>query len=968
MRKWMPGFLRRSRPVDAEDHMSGRYRLQTSLVVKTAPLVIAFIGSLWVQTPVAQVNVQGQWQTLPYLMPLNPIHMALLRNGKVLIIAGSGNVPTETTFRASVWDPQSGTFTSIPSPGWDMFCNGMVALADGRVFVNGGNLAYDPFLGEPRNAVYDLTIGLFTNLENMAHGRWYPTTTLLGDGRVMSFSGLDENGVTNSTVEIYRVGSGWSSEYPAGWTPPLYPRMHLLPNGNVVYVGDSVATRIFNTATNAWSDVIATTNYSGSRNYGTSVLLPLTPANGYKPRVMIMGGSNPATPTTEIIDLSAAAPQWQYGPPMSQARIQMNATILPSGKVLVLGGSSDNENEATASKNADLYDPATNTVTMGETNVLTIDDSGNANTMIAQQATLSQVATVQSLSFYASSAAGDLRLGVYAADGPNGQPGTKLAETAAFTVAPGWNTRPVLAPVTLQPATYYLAYLANSNSLAFVKTSGPSSYFYSYPYGPMPSTFSTAVLSTTSHWSFYATLTTNGSTSTSTGAFTSAGMNAYPRLYHSNSLLLPDARVALVGGNPQRGSYEPHIEIYTPAYLFNSNGTPATRPSITGSLPSSIGYGTTFDVPTPDAAGIRSVVLVRPGAPTHSIDMDQRLVGLPYVAGNGTLTVTAPPNGNIAPPGYYMLFILNAAGVPSVASFVQLASSSSSNQAPTATITSPSTDVTVNAGQTVFFSGTGTDPDGSISTYSWTFPGGNPSSSSAASPGNVAFSTAGSYVASFTVTDNEGLSAQTPATRTITVTVPDFSLAASPTSRSVLPGDSASYTVTVTPTNGFNGIVSFGVSGLPAGATASFNPPSVSTSGSTTLTIATSASTPVGNYPLTITGTSGSLTRTSQVTLVVNGLFSVSATPSSVTIAPGGTATFAVSVSSQGFSGTVALAVSGLPKFATGKLTPPSIVNSGTSTLSINTNRNVSRGSYTLVITGTSGSLVSEAKVVLTIQ
>ena len=71
----------------------------------------------------------------------------------------------------------------------------------------------------------------------MAHGRWYPTVTSLGDGRVMTFSGLNETGGTNTSVEIYTAGTGWSPEYPAGWTPPLYPRMHLLPDGRVFYSG-----------------------------------------------------------------------------------------------------------------------------------------------------------------------------------------------------------------------------------------------------------------------------------------------------------------------------------------------------------------------------------------------------------------------------------------------------------------------------------------------------------------------------------------------------------------------------------------------------------------------------------------------------------------------------------------------------------------------------------------------------------
>jgi hypothetical protein len=68
----------------------------------------------------------------------------------------------------------------------------------------------------------------------MAHGRWYATATTLGDGRVLAFSGLDENGNTNSTIEMYTVASGWSGPYQAPFTPPIYPRLHLLPNGKVL--------------------------------------------------------------------------------------------------------------------------------------------------------------------------------------------------------------------------------------------------------------------------------------------------------------------------------------------------------------------------------------------------------------------------------------------------------------------------------------------------------------------------------------------------------------------------------------------------------------------------------------------------------------------------------------------------------------------------------------------------------------
>jgi Domain of unknown function (DUF1929)/PKD domain len=354
-----------------------------------------------------------------------------------------------------------------------------------------------------------------------------------------------------------------------------------------------------------------------------------------------------------------------------------------------------------------------------------------------------------------------------------------------------------------------------------------------------------------------------------TNTFSSAGNNAFARLYHSNSLLLPDGTVWFAGGNPARGTYEQHMEIYSPAYLFNLDGTLATRPAIAGVPSSGIGYGSTFQVQTPDAASISSVVLLRPGAPTHAFDMEQRLVAMNFTAGSGVLNVTTPPNGNIAPPGYYMLFILNSSGVPSVAQFVQL-TPAPGDKPPTGTITSPATDVTITAGQSVFFSGSGTDPDGTVTAYSWSFPGGRPSSSSLATPGNVIYDTPGTFAGTLTVTDNAGLTDPNPPSRSVTVTpAPDFSISATPSSQIVVQTTSTSYSVTVSSVNGFSGTVSLTVSGLPSNATASFSNPLVTGSGSSTLTVTPAITTLPGTYTLTITGASGSLTHSVNVTLTV---------------------------------------------------------------------------------------------------
>jgi hypothetical protein len=132
------------------------------------------------------------------------------------------------------------------------------------------------------------------------------------------------------------------------------------------------------------------------------------------------------------------------------------------------------------------------------------------------------------------------------------------------------------------------------------------------------------------------------------------------------------------------------------------------------SVPSgAIGYGTTFQVQTPDAASITSAVLMRAGAVTHAFDMDQRLVGMSFTAGNGVLTVTAPPNGNVAPPGYYMLFLLNSARVPSIGTFVQMSLSVppgdfslSASPATQTVVASGSAPYTINVGPIAGFTGT----------------------------------------------------------------------------------------------------------------------------------------------------------------------------------------------------------------------------------------------------------------------
>jgi hypothetical protein len=150
-----------------------------------------------------------------------------------------------------------------------------------------------------------------------------------------------------------------------------------------------------------------------------------------------------------------------------------------------------------------------------------------------------------------------------------------------------------------------------------------------------------------------------------TGVWSVLASQSVQRTYHSTAVLLPDGRVVSAGSDnntPSQVSYE----IFSPPYLFNG-----PRPTIK-SAPTTLTYGAQFNITTPNASTITRVALIRPSATTHADNFDQRYVDLTFTVSAGTIKATAPANGSVAPPGYYMLVIVNSNGVPSVMPFLSL--------------------------------------------------------------------------------------------------------------------------------------------------------------------------------------------------------------------------------------------------------------------------------------------------------
>ncbi len=181
-----------------------------------------------------------------------------------------------------------------------------------------------------------------------------------------------------------------------------------------------------------------------------------------------------------------------------------------------------------------------------------------------------------------------------------------------------------------------------------------------------------------------------------TGTWLQGPAGARPRLYHSNAILLPDASVLVSGGGAGLAGVpfgtgpadNLNAEVYYPPYLFTAAGARAVRPVI-DAAPSWWDIGRVMSVDVTSDTTVSRVTLVKTGAVTHSNNMDQRFLDLTFTASGSRLSVQAPARAADATPGYYLLFVFDAAGVPSVAKIVRIGVASVANPSLVPTLTHP---------------------------------------------------------------------------------------------------------------------------------------------------------------------------------------------------------------------------------------------------------------------------------------
>ncbi|MEP6623271.1 MAG: galactose oxidase, partial [Acidimicrobiia bacterium] len=327
------------------------------VAIVTVTLGVVAAGLVEVADPVtAGAATNGSWSVTSTPADVRAVHVTLLRTGKVLLVAGSGNNQGNFdagSFETSIWDPATGNLKAVATP-WDAFCSGHVMLPDGRILIAGGTSAYQSpatnnnHAGSKKSYIFDPATEQYQAVSNMHLARWYPTLTELGDGRVLALGGLDEHGDYTSQFETFK-GTRWSTPAPGPsnyvWQP-MYPALHQMRDGRLFYSGVNtfggnaaeVPPGMWDVNTGAYTNVPGLTNDT-LRDQGASVMLP--PAQSQ--RVMVMGGGDHshdvgAVASTAIADLKAPSPAFVPGPSMDAAKMYVSAVVLPDSTVLQTGG------------------------------------------------------------------------------------------------------------------------------------------------------------------------------------------------------------------------------------------------------------------------------------------------------------------------------------------------------------------------------------------------------------------------------------------------------------------------------------------------------------------------------------------------------------------------------------------------------------------------------------------------------
>ena len=442
----------------------------------------------------------------------------------------------------------------------------------------------------------------------------------------------------------------WGAKFD---TPFLAIHTHMLPTGKVLFWGNQGDAQVWDPANPNGGFASVAKAYTVFCS-GHTVL-----ADG---RVLVAGGilvGVTGEPRAALYDPSTNA--WTLTKSMAQGRYYPTLTALPSGEVLALSGNDESGAVVTIPEifNGSTWRRLT-------TAPLSIGKPWYPDVFVAPDGRVFLAGFLASSAYLNLSGTGawttvgprqtaDRRAGSAVMYAPGkilyaggGDPPTASAEVIDLTDgSPAWRT---VGAMRFARRQMDATILADGKVLVTHGTSGPG-------FNDLANQVREAEL-----WD------------PATEAWTTVASEAVGRGYHSTAMLLPDARVLSSGGGEGGGltfvQSQRNAQIFSPPYLYNTDGTPAARPHIT-TAPSTIGYAQPVTVETPEASTVRRGTLIRLSSVTHSFNQSQLIYPLSFSAtGPTTVRGAGPANHNVAPPGPYMLFLLNDRGVPSVAKIV----------------------------------------------------------------------------------------------------------------------------------------------------------------------------------------------------------------------------------------------------------------------------------------------------------
>jgi hypothetical protein len=586
----------------------------------------------------------GHWDMLPVPaeFKVNAIHAALLPTGKVLIIAGSGNKEDQFKagkFKSLIWDPATNHFKLLYTPS-DVFCAGHSFLTNGNLLVAGGTKKYEVLEAKIKKAAGVLKLTQWSpesGTTEIDKGTIVTSKTgvkykLTSDVKLPAATKASEAAtkVTPSEVEVWieAVEPGKNSLIPKpmeftvdGLTgddrQTIKGLTEKLTLEKQEYTGADVSYE-FNPFTEKY---VRVGNLKEARWYPT--LIPTADGD-----VLALSGLDQFgridTGKTEVYDEKTQ--KWAFKPSINRYFPTYPSVFLMQNEKLFYSGSNAGYGSDTEGRTPGIWDLKTNK--FQEVTGLRQPELNETSSSV-----LLAPAQDQKVMFLGGGGVGESQVSTKRTDIID------LDESANPTWKPG--------PDLPNPARYLSTVLLPDDTL--FTSHGSSGYR-----GKGNSDLKTAQIY-----------------HPDTNMFAKAADPTVGRNYHAEALLLPDGRIITLGSDPlydktdkNPGKFEQRIEIFSPPYLYHGD-----RPTITDG-PKSVTRGNSFKFLTPDASAITSARLMRPSSVTHSTDVEQRSIALDVTKSGDSIGVTIPKEAGLVPSGWYMLFVTNADGTPSVAKWV----------------------------------------------------------------------------------------------------------------------------------------------------------------------------------------------------------------------------------------------------------------------------------------------------------